>query len=757
MTIFQKIILCTLACAMLVSFTSCNMTGRGTSETGDESGNKQEAQQTKPQKPQSEIPQVDEASLFQYDPVHSTTVQSDLKATDKDMETCRTWYNTHVLFDGSGEGIPAYDFKVGDLHFQETLSEWIFQIGEPSEEGAYMRSGITTEVTVTHKSIPITVLVKGTIYTNYPTCEWTVWIENNGNKNTDAITKFYAINSEIEIPDNGEDSAVDVYTSNGSSDTVNAFKFKKDTLFAGKGVTIGGLLGKPSYQSMPFANVVGKNQSFVVGVGWSGQWKMNLMHRNVDKDVVRVRVCQENMNIPLYPGESIRSPLVSMQFYQGSVTKGQNIFRGWINDSVFPDGTEQAVFASPIRYNMMQKATTQNMTVNVKRIKELNLTADYFWMDAGWYKLIGGSWVSTGTWTPDSKRFPNGITDISKEANANGMGTVLWFEPERVCPGTETYLLKNKHKNWILFPDTSIGGNIGGGAWGLYNFSDDEATDYMIDLISSQIKKQGLSVYRQDFNSDPLAYWVRADKKYYDGRSGMCENLYVVNFYRFWDALLAENEGLIIDNCASGGRRLDLETIRRSVTVWRNDYCHDLTAQQLHTYGLSEWLPLHGTGTIHSGYFSSDIGGNEADTYVFRSQMSPLLLLSWDFENSGLNWKKNKKLLDEYLSFRSYYRGNYYPLTPFSESDTAYFAMQFTSEDEKEGMVLLYRRPKAAESYCLLKMNGLDPDACYDIWSIDEPNTVYTYTGKTLMEDGVPFRAKKKGTALVLMYKEYTG
>lgn len=753
MGIIKRAILCTLAFSMMFSLAACHTSGGGT-ETGEE-GSK--AEETKPQKPQSEIPQVDQSELFTYDPVHQTTTQAALKATAADMETCRTWYNANVLYDGTGEELPPYDFMVGDLHFQETLSDWTFQVGEPSAEGAIMRCGITTEITVTHKSIPITVTVQATIYTNYPTCEWTVWLKNTGTSDTDAITKFYAINSEIEIPDNGEDSSVDVYTSNGSSDTTNAFKFNMNKLYAGKSVSIGGLLGKPSYASMPFANVVGKNRSFVVGIGWSGQWKMSILHRNVDKDIVRVRVCQENMNIPLYPGETIRSPLVSMQFYQGNVTKGQNIFRSWINDSVFPEGTKQSIFAGPIRYNLMQNATTENMVVNVQKIKSMNLPADYFWMDAGWYRLIGNSWVSTGTWKPDPRRFPNGITDISTEANKNGMGTVLWFEPERVCPGTDTYLLKNKHKDWILFPDTTVGGNIGGGSWGLYNFSSDEATEYMIDLISSQIKAQGLSVYRQDFNSDPLAYWVQADRKYYDGRSGMCENLYVVNFYRFWDALLEQNEGLVIDNCASGGRRLDLETIRRSITVWRNDYCHDVTAQQLHTYGLSEWLPLHGTGTIHSGYFDTKIGGGETDTYIFRSQMSPLLLLSWDFENTGLGWKRNKKLLEEYLTFRSYYRGNYYPLTPYNDTEASYFAMQFTSEDEKEGMALVYRRPKAAQAYCLVKMNGLDPEACYDIWSIDAPGTVYTYTGKTLMEDGVPFHAKKKGTALILMYKEYEG
>jgi alpha-galactosidase len=35
--------------------------------------------------------------------------------------------------------------------------------------------------------------------------------------------------------------------------------------------------------------------------------------------------------------------------------------------------------------------------------------------------------------------------------------------------------------------------------------------------------------------------------------------------------LLAANPGLFIDNCASGGQRIDLETCARSIPLWRTD------------------------------------------------------------------------------------------------------------------------------------------------------------------------------------------
>ena len=42
-----------------------------------------------------------------------------------------------------------------------------------------------------------------------------------------------------------------------------------------------------------------------------------------------------------------------------------------------------------------------------------------------------------------------------------------------------------------------------------------------------------------------------------------------------WDAIRASHPGLIIDDCSSGGRRIDLETLSRSVPLWRSDNAGD--------------------------------------------------------------------------------------------------------------------------------------------------------------------------------------
>jgi hypothetical protein len=56
-----------------------------------------------------------------------------------------------------------------------------------------------------------------------------------------------------------------------------------------------------------------------------------------------------------------------------------------------------------------------------------------------------------------------------------------------------------------------------------------------------------------------------------------------------WDELLSRHPHLAIDNCASGGRRIDLETVGRSTALWRTDWPADSLHKQCHTFGLLSW------------------------------------------------------------------------------------------------------------------------------------------------------------------------
>jgi hypothetical protein len=83
---------------------------------------------------------------------------------------------------------------------------------------------------------------------------------------------------------------------------------------------------------------------------------------------------------------------------------------------------------------------------------------------------------------------------------------------------------------------------------------------YMTRFLSAVQKNYELTVLRFDYNIDPAAFWIANDGP---DRDGVTERLCVEGLYTMWDEILASHPGLLLDSCASGGRRIDLEVLSR--------------------------------------------------------------------------------------------------------------------------------------------------------------------------------------------------
>ena len=209
--------------------------------------------------------------------------------------------------------------------------------------------------------------------------------------------------------------------------------------------------------------------------------------------------------------------------------------------------------------------------------------AGQWWIDAGWNGIFP---QAVGNWTPNATRFPNGLRPVGEAAAEAGLKLLLWFEPERVLPGTELWRQKELYHQ--LSPDQCrLCDQDPTKPCGLLALDTAAGRSYAVKMVSDMVTEANLSWYRQDFNILPASFWAAADKasaSKHKGlpRAGLTEALYVEGLYTFWDDLLAAHPGLSIDNCASGGRRIDLETLRRSVPLWRSDFCwHDPASQAI--------------------------------------------------------------------------------------------------------------------------------------------------------------------------------
>lgn len=639
---------------------------------------------------------------FDFDNITS----DELKVSENEKKKCREWFENNII-----GGTPAYDFTVGGKSFRRNPGDWEIKPGKESQKGEFHRGGKTVFVELKHKESGLEATVEATIYEEFATCEWTVFIKNNGSENSPVIKNFYGADCKFEI------EKPTLYVSRGSDNKAEDFELLRTAVnpipmvFTADGGRSGTFL--------PYFNLSGKNGGVLLATGWTGQWYTSLAQKINGVDV---KAKQETFKAYLTPGEQVRSPLVSVTFYEGdNALKGFNTFRNFESACVYTES------AFPLTCTVIAgEFDRRNADEYIAQINSYDETTckntDFLWRDAGWYKINGDWYDSVGNWVADPERFPEGLAPVADAAKARGMELLLWYEPERCCKDTIVYNECIKHDGWLIQCDDNIN---------MVNLAFDGACDFLGNLVAGSIKENHVGLYRQDFNFTPLPLWEDADKAYWDGRKGIEENHYVTNLYRYLDTLIEVNPGLIIDNCASGGRRLDLEMSRRSIPLWRTDYnCSDaegninadsIEATQSMTYGLSFWLPLNGTGL------------NAYGEYAERS------LITTCTQRAG--FEEIRRLMDK----------NYYPLTYGARDLDKYHAMQFG--DEKEGVALIYKRENASSDKYLLKLNGLDTDKTYTVTDYDGNNQTVSLSGAELMSGGIEISVKDAPKCEIILYK----
>ena len=287
----------------------------------------------------------------------------------------------------------------------------------------------------------------------------------------------------------------------------------------------------------------------------------------------------------------------------------------------------------------------------------------------------------------------------------------------------------------------------------LLDLGNPEAWSWAVETVSGLISETGIDCYREDFNIDPSPYWRKADE---EGRKGILEIRFVEGLYAFWDELRRRHPTLLIDNCASGGRRLELETIGRSVSLWRTDYnCFPFmnpNASQVQGSGLNLWLPLNAISPC----------AKPGDTYQVRSALSAGLVLNidefanYDWKTLGHSWEWIRKMIGEAKRLRPYFYGDFIPLTPCDLAPEAWMAYQLLLPERGEGAVLAFRRTESPMPSANFQLHSLKAEGEYEIEDADS-GRIWHETGAQLMTKGLAILIDTPRASRLLFYKERQG
>jgi alpha-galactosidase len=590
---------------------------------------------------------------------------------------------------------------------------------------------------------------------DYDAIEYSVRFRNTGNHRSGAIERVDALDTSFTSKVlNGSyvlSSGGGIYDGTYPPEAFAIRKHSFSPAVPSDGtVTLTAQGGRSSNKDLPFYFVHNDDHSagIFVGIGWTGQWSSSV---SADYDTVltpnaglRLQGGIPGIHFALEPGEEIVGPSILIGSYQGPLASGSNKLRRLIQDEYTPklDGKKFEVIATYDAWWDIGEKYDESLLLPIVDAAAA-IGQEYFLLDAAWY--IGsngpeGFSGGVGNWEQvDSKKFPSGLAHFADYVRSRGLQFGLWFEPERVHRDS---LLAKQHPDWIIWLEDENN-------YGLLDYGRLEAQQWVQNMIDRYITQLGIRYIRHDFNTDPLAYWDSHDSA---DRRGVSQIRHIEGFYKVIDWIRERHPATVLECCASGGRRIDLETARRFHTYWISDDSVDPEIIRFHLQGINYFLPGNYSYIQYTLPSPSQTHFEPKDFYYLCCFAGALgiggrvdLWPSAQKERFAMIEKIHKKI-------RPFLMEDYYALLPQSLDLKGWDAWQFHNPRTNSGFAQAFRQESEAPSL-KIQLSRLRPGDSYEF---EDPltGTAMQATGEAAMTEGLSFELMQMSSRILLYHSK---
>ncbi len=517
------------------------------------------------------------------------------------------------------------------------------------------------------------------------------------------------------------------------------------------------------------------------GIEWSGAWQLSASR---DDGQTSLRAGIQDFRHDLQPGETFNAPRRFLGFYQGDLDDAANAAHTFARTYLMrpmPADFPWTQYNTWYAYGIDLDETQLRREVDAAA----GLGIELFHVDAGWYEgspQQGDFGWGLGTWRENREKFPNGLAAFSEYVHAKGMKFGLWVEPERV---DLRYAGEGKEVLWAWLSPEATPSVIASGAkprtrpnrdLGIASSrSFDSATKNVAPLRTllamtwaendlaetAQIclgnrearewMKTWLARLIRDYNLDWLKWdnnlWMSCDPP---GQIGDGNYAHVLGLYEVLDFLRAEFPDLVVENCASGGNRMDYALMRRTDVAWLSDETEPSYRVRYHLAGASyPFPPEYLNAWLVDSASESLAETNDAATWRawLRSRMMGAFGISADTREWSPELREAvAKEIAQYKQVRRIIaNGKLYRLLPQTdltlpdlqapaESDAA----EFFSAADNAGVVFIFQGTVPWQRR-RLRLKGMEPETLYQITSADR--TMFSRrTGQQLMSQGIRFQ-----------------
>lgn len=487
-----------------------------------------------------------------------------------------------------------------------------------------------------------------------------------------------------------------------------------------------------------------KGEYFIGHLAWSANWRMTFDLRDgglyfkmepTAKDALRV----------IAPSETVHSPALHLGHVEGDLDRVVQGMHTHLRRSVLPEPRPnsfrvQYVIPGDQGYSSGADYVEANMFKHIDVAAEIG--AEMFVMDAGWYDTYGD-------WVPSPGRFPNGLEPIRKYAQKKGLLFGLQTEAEGGRRGWSNSKAA-KGNPGLLGPQDVLRLDQAKPVQHILSELGQVVETYKIDLYRHEFIPAGLPgqdmfthewVSTDRFNFQENAYW-----RYYEG------------YNRIWDALRGKYPQLILQHCANGGTRDDVNNMARFHETYSNEgeLNRVLPSYSGKTLSLPpEILTIGGGARLERGHLDTYLRFTfTLQTPWLHSGVAPGL------ENLG------RSIKEKYIHSIQLYKNFIRPILPTSlvyhhapmsaaggVTSTPWFVMEFTSPDRNKGWVTIVRQNGAAKSDTyLFKPRGLSPAKTYRV-TFDNIGATVPVSGLQLMQQGLSVRLESTMSSELILFE----
>ena len=496
--------------------------------------------------------------------------------------------------------------------------------------------------------------------------------------------------------------------------------------------------GRCSNGCMPWAGLCSDGSCMALALGWSGNWECCW---EAGRRILWFGIT--GFETELKPGESLEAAAVCYgkdRDMEEACLRLRRFFREKLSniDEVFPDQL-------PVVWNSWwayedKLVDEQTVLADIREGSKLGVT--HSMLDAGWFGTEdqGDTWFEKrGDWyTVNTKRFPSGLEMLSKQIAETGVIPGIWCEIEAL--GKDAVLLKER-PDLAAFADGEPAGYL--------CFANPETREWALQVFDWLICEKGYRWIKIDFNLDPKSCENTAHG--HGAKDGLAAHYHA--FYRFLDEVRRRHPGVVLENCASGGQRLDIEVASHMHVCFLSDKDH--TEFHLQTFwGALNWLHqsscFHFTwsqvfGEYNLGIFDpmTEETPDSSIDCMFRAAMMGVPGISLRLaklparcrERIGENLSLYHQISVPFVKNGDIRRLNGQPLE--NGKGERFPIFQLSAKDGRH--ILFCFRLTGAEEEAVVKPRALSSERMYAV-RYQDGGTFLHMTGKELMENGLTIR-----------------